>query len=253
MEDYDFNDDIFEEEDEPVKERAKIDTLDIFSILLLVGAVCLGGYFMMVFINPYSGINPLPPATPIPPIVIPSATITPQQLGELWTATPTIQPTVTNTPRPTFTPIPTNTPIVLFEPTATPETPTATATPGLPFEAEIQYIQSTIMHPDLGCNWLGVGGTVEDMDKSPLVGVAIRIQGELLGQKVDTATLSGIATAYGRSGFELILGEAPIPSTETLYVRLYDQAGLPLSEKIYFNTSAECTENLVLMRFKKVR
>ncbi len=255
MTDYDFNDDIFAEEEEetPVKERTKIDTLDIFSILLLIGAVCLGGYFLLVFLNPYTAMNPLPPDTPIPPVIIPTATITPQPLGELWTPTPTIQPTLTNTPRPTFTPIPTNTPIVLFEPTATPITPTATATPGLPFEADIQYIDSTIIHPDAGCNWLGVGGTIEDMDKSPLVGVAVRIQGELLGQTVDSVTLSGIATAYGRSGFELVLGEAPIPSNETLYIRLFDQAGLPLSDKIYFNTSAECNENLVLIRFKKVR
>ncbi len=253
MAEYDFNDDMFTEEEEPVKERKKLDTLDIFSILLLIGAVCLGGYFMLIFINPYSAMNPLPPATPIPPIIVPTGTSTPQQLGELWTATPTIQPTITNTPRPTFTSIPTNTPIVLFEPTATPETPTATATPGMPFEADIQNIESIIMHPDLGCNFLGVAGSVEDMDKSPLLGVVVRLQGDLIGTPIDMTTVSGVSPAYGKAGFELVLGEAPLPSTDTLYIRLYDQAGLPLSDSIYFSTSAECNENLVLVRFKKVR
>ena len=251
----DYTDDIFMEEEEPMKKRVKLDTLDIFSIVLLLGAVCLGGYFMLVFINPYTALNPLPPATPVPPVFIPTATITPRQLDALWTLTPTIQPTITETPRPTFTPIPTNTPIVLFEPTATLETPTltVTATPGMPFEAEIQNIDSTIIHPDTGCNWLGLGGTIEDMDKSPLMGVVIRVQGSLLGSIVDMTTVSGVSPSFGKSGFELILGEAPIPSNETLYIRLFDQAGLPLSDKVYFSTSAECNENLVLIRFKKVR
>jgi hypothetical protein len=253
MADYDFNDDMFLEDEKPAKKGISIDTLDIFSILLLLGAVCLGGYFMLVFVNPYTALNPLPPATPVPQVIIPTATITPRQLGELWTATPTIQPTVTNTPRPTFTPIPTDTPIVLFEPTATVEPPTATATPGMPFEADIQYIDSTIIHPDTACNWLGIGGTVEDMDKSPLIGVVIRVQGTLVSSTVDMTTVSGVSPSYGKSGFEFILGEAPLPSNETLFIRLFDQAGLPLSDQIYFSTSGECNQNLVLIRFKKVR
>ena len=253
MADFDFNDDIFVEEEKPAKKSIRLDTLDIFSILLLLGAVCLGGYFLLVFMNPYTALNPLPPATPIPPIIIPTATITPQQLAELWTETPTIQPTITNTPRPTFTPIPTDTPLVLFEPTATTVPPTATATPGMPFEAEIQNIDSTIIHPDTGCNWLGVGGTIEDMDKSPLLGVVVRVQGTLVGATVDMTTVSGVSPSYGKSGFEFILGAAPLPSTETLYIRLFDQAGLPLSDQIIFNTSSECNQNLVLIRFRKVR
>lgn len=253
MADFDYNDDVFRDEEKPAKKSVSIDTLDIFSILLLLGAVCLGGYFMLVFINPYTALNPMPPATPIPPIIIPTATITPQQLPTLWTETPTIQPTITETLRPTFTAIPTGTPLVLFEPTATLEPPTATATPGMPFEAEIQNIDSTIIHPDTGCNWLGIGGTVEDMDKSPLLGVVLRVQGTLVGSTVDMYTVSGVSPSYGKSGFEFILGEAPLPSTETLYIRLFDQAGLPLSDQIFFSTSGECNQNLVLIRFKKVR
>jgi hypothetical protein len=123
----------------------------------------------------------------------------------------------------------------------------------MPFEADIQYIDSTIIHPDTACNWLGVGGAVEDMDKSPLLGVVIRIQGTLVGSTVDLTTVSGISPAYGKSGFEFVLGEAPLPSNETLFIRLFDQAGLPLSDQIYFSTSGECDQNLVLIRFKKVR
>ena len=252
MADFDYTDDIFTEE-ESAKKSVSIDTLDIFSILLLLGAACLGAYFLLVFMNPFTALNPMPPNTPIPVAVFPTATITPQQLPTLWTLTPTIQPTITETRRPTFTPIPTNTPLVLFEPTATDVPPSPTPTPGMPFEAEIQNIDSTIIHPDTGCNWLGVGGTVEDMDKSPILGVVLRVQGTLVGSSIDMYTVSGVSPSYGKSGFEFILGEAPLPSNETLYIRLFDQAGLPLSDEVRFSTSAECNQNLVLIRFRKVR
>lgn len=256
MADYDFNEDGFEEEVEEVSEKKKIsiDTLDIFSIILLIGSLCLGAYFLLVFINPFTALNPLPPNTPIPPIIIPSATITPLGMNELWTETPTIQPTITPTLRSTFTPIPSETPLVLYTETFTPEPPTATATPQMPFEATVQKISSTIIHPDTACNWLGVGGTVEDITNSPLWGVQVRLQGTLVGKTVDQIVISGISQVYGRSGFEFLLGEAPLPSDgESLYIRLFDQAGLPLSDEIRFSTSGNCEENLILIRFKQVR
>ncbi|MBT3315289.1 MAG: hypothetical protein HN390_11830 [Anaerolineae bacterium] len=253
MADFDYTDDSFVEEEEE-KKSFSIDMLDVFSILLLVGAACLGAYFLLIFMNPYTALNPLPPNTPIPPVVIPSATITPLQLDDPWTETPTIQPSITPTSRATFTPIPTNTPLVLFTETFTPEPPTATATPQMPFEATVQKISSTVIHSDTACNWLGVGGTIEDSDKSPLWGVQVRLQGNLLGKTVDQLVISGISQAYGRSGFEFILGDAPIPSDgESLYIRLFDQAGLPLSDEVRFSTSASCEENLILIRFTKVR
>jgi hypothetical protein len=253
MADFDYTDDSFVEAEEE-KKSFSIDMLDVFSILLLVGAACLGAYFLLIFMNPYTALNPLPPNTPIPPVVIPSATITPIQLEDPWTETPTIQPSITPTSRATFTPIPTNTPLVLFTETFTPEPPTATATPQMPFEATIQKISSTVMHSDTACNWLGVGGTVEDINNSQLWGAQVRLQGTLLGKTVDMFAISGVSQAYGRSGFEFFLGEAPIPSDgETLYIRLFDQSGIPLSDEVRFSTSAKCEENLILIRFKQVR
>ena len=252
MADFDYTDDSFVEEEE--KKSFSIDTLDVFSILLLVGAACLGAYFLLVFMNPYTALNPLPPNTPIPPVVIPSATITPQQLEDPWTETPTIQPSITPTSRATFTPIPTSTPLLLYTETFTPEPPTATATPQMPFEATVQKISSTIIHPETACNWLGVGGTVIDIDKRQRFGVQVRLQGNLLGKTIDQLVISGISQAYGISGFEFLLGEAPIPSDgDTLYVRLFDQAGLPLSDEVRFSTSGKCEENLILIRFQQVR
>ena len=253
MADYDFTDDGFIEEDEVKKKNFSIDMLDVFTVLLLMATICLGAYFLMIFFNPYTPLNPLRPNTPVPPVVIPSATITPLQLPTAWTATPTIQPTITNTPRPTFTPIPTDTPLVLYTDTFTPEPPTATATPELPFNADVQLIDSTIIHPDTQCNWLGVGGSVADIAGSPLLGVVIRVQGTLLGETVDLMTVSGVSQAYGKSGFEFVLGEVPVTSENTLYIRLFDTAGLPLSDQIFFSTSPECDKNLVLVHFNQIR
>ncbi|MBT3714464.1 MAG: hypothetical protein HOG15_14030 [Anaerolineae bacterium] len=252
MADFDYTDDSFEEVEEE-KKSFSIDMLDIFSILLLIAAACLGAYFLLVFVNPYTAMNPLSPNTPVPPVIIPSPTNTPLGLNELWTETPTIQPSITPTSRSTFTPIPSTTPLVLFTETFTPEPPTATATPQMPFEANIQQISSTVMHSDTSCNWLGVGGTVEDADKSPILGVVVRVQGTLVGSTVDQTTVAGVSPAYGKSGFEFVLGDAPLPSDNTLYIRLFDQAGLPLSDEVRFSTSGECETNLTLIRFTKVR
>ncbi len=252
MADYDYTDDSFVEEKEE-KKSFSIDMLDVFSILLLVGAAFLGAYFLLIFFNPYTALNPIPPDTPTPPIVIPSATITPKQIDALWTETPTIQPTITPTLRSTFTPIPSSTAFSIYTETFTPVPPTATATPEMPFTATTQEISSSVIHSDIGCNWMGVGGTVEDSDKSPILGVVVRLQGTLVGKTVDQTVVSGISQAYGKSGFEFKLADAPLPSDNTLYIRVFDQAGLPLSDEIRFDTSAECDKNLILVRFTKVK
>ena len=67
MAEFDYTDDSFVEE-EPEKKNFSIDMLDIFSILLLIGTACLGAYFLLIFINPFTALNPAPPNTPIPPI-----------------------------------------------------------------------------------------------------------------------------------------------------------------------------------------
>ena len=83
--------------------------------------------------------------------------------------------------------------------------------------------------------------------------MVIVLRGTLNGNTVDLTTLSGINKEYGSSGFEFVLGNAPVASSKTLYVQILDQAGIPLSEKIFVTTSTDCDKNLVLVRFKKNR
>jgi len=114
-------------------------------------------------------------------------------------------------------------------------------------------VESTLIHPELACNWAGIGGTVIDANNSPIVGVVVVLRGTLNGSTVDQPTVSGINKEYGPSGFEFVLGNAPVETNKTLYVQLVDQQNIPLSDPIQISTSADCSKNLVMVRFKKNR
>ena len=226
----------------------KLEVWDFLSILMLLSTVCLVIYFGMVFVDPNSELNILPPSGLGPKTATP--TVTPLQLQATWTASPTIALTASDTPRPTFTPFSTNTPFSLIPPTRTRKPPTATRTPKAPFGATTQQVESTVVHPEFACNWPGIGGTVVDVNNSHIYGQVIVLRGILDGKTIEMQTVSGINKEYGPSGFEFALGNAPIAST-ALYVQLVDLNGLPLSDQISVPTSADCGKNLVLVRFKK--
>lgn len=224
---------------------------DILSIVVLLLTICLTVYFIMIFVNPESGFNPLKPSRS----QLPTATITPRQLDPTWTPEPTIAISPAATLLPTITPPATGTPASYVPETETPQ-PTITPTPNTPFSAvSVNSIESIII-PHLlnaGCDWQGVGGTVDDQNSGPIVGIVVHLEGTYDSKKVELTTVSGINPEYGKSGFEFKLGETPINSRDKVYVQLLDQAGLPLSEKVYIDTSSDCKKNLVLVRFKKNR
>jgi type VI secretion system secreted protein VgrG len=221
---------------------------DILSIVMLVLTVCLAVYFLYIFIDPTTPLNILPPGGSADQV--PTGTATPLQMAATWTASPTLELTPSNTPRPTFTPFFTSTPFSLVPPTRTPR---PTNTPRAPFSATSQQVESTIIHPDLACNWAGIGGTVVDVNGSHVVGTVVVLRGTLNGTTVEQQTVTGINKEYGQSGYEFVFGNAPVESRGTLYVQLVDLQNIPMSDKVFLNTSAECTKNLILVRFKKNR
>lgn len=221
---------------------------DMLSILVLVLTACVGAYFVFVFLNPTSSFNILPPGGRGPQT--PTVTVTPQQLQATWTPSPTLALTPSNTPRPTFTPFFTSTSFSLVPPTKTVK---PTNTPKAPFGATFSQVESTIIHPDLACNWAGIGGTVVDANNSPVIGTVVVLRGTLNGNTVEQQTVSGINKEYGPSGFEFVLGNAPVASDKTLYVQLVDLQNIPLSDKVLVVTSSDCKKNLVIVRFKKTR
>jgi hypothetical protein len=221
---------------------------DMLSILVLILTACIVGYFVLIFFNPESSYNILPPGGF--GRRVPTATTTPIKLQPTWTASPTLELTPSNTPRPTFTPFFTSTPFSLVPPTKTPK---PSATPKAPFSATLQTVESTVIHPDLACNWAGIGGTVVDVNGSHVVGTVVVLRGTLDGKTMEQQTVTGINKEYGQSGFEFVIGSAPIASKNTLYVQLVDLQNIPLSDPVYITTSSDCTKNLVLVRFKKNR
>lgn len=222
---------------------------DILTIGVLFLTACIAGYFVLIFLNPNSSLNVLPPTGPL--ANTPTNTPAPIKLEPTWTASPTLEMTPTRTPPPTWTPLFTDTPFSLVPPTRTPR---PSNTPRAPFTAiSIQQVESTIIHPEFACNWAGVGGTVVDANNSHVIGTVVFLRGFLNGESVDLTTVTGVNKEYGPSGYEFVLGNTPIASNKTLYVQLVDLNGIPLSDRVEISTSADCSKNLVLVRFKKNR
>jgi hypothetical protein len=229
------------------KQNAKLEIWDMLSVLMLVLTFCIGAYYVAVFFFPQSAFNPLKPSL-VDPYAPPTPTVTPIQLDATWTVTPSLAATEMSTLVPTYTLEPSSTPFSLVTPTIT---FTPTATPKAPFSATTTYIASTIIHQEEGCNWQGIGGTVVDANNADMLRMTVRLTGSYNGKTKTELTVSSIAPAYGKSGYEFFLGTVPISSKEELYLQLLDQAGLPLSDNVYIDTFKDCSKNLVLVRFKK--
>ena len=227
---------------------SRLDIWDLMSIFMVLITFCLGLYFVAIFLAPNSAINPLSPARAAAKLP-PTATITPIQLLPTWTPTlPNTDVTPTATIAPTHTLPPTSTVVSLITPS---ETPIPTNTPKAPFSATVTYIDSTIIHPEAACNWQGVAGTIVDSNNADMIGIAVRLTGFYNSKSKNELTVSGIAPAFGKSGFEIFLGTVPISSDGLLAIQIFDQAGLPLSDPVTIDTFNECTKNLVLVKFKK--
>ncbi len=100
---------------------------------------------------------------------------------------------------------------------------------------------------------MGIAGQVFDLQGTPVRGIRVVLQGALEGQQIESISMSGTALQYGTAGYELYLGEKTIASTGQLTVQLVDQAGLPLSAKIPFDTYADCKQNLIWLDFTEIR
>jgi hypothetical protein len=224
---------------------------NVLSILVFMAIIGLVVLFGSIFINPYNALNPFPPAALPTELAYPTATITPLPFPATYTPTVTIQPSATGTQFPTWTPIPSFTPFVIVSATTPAETETGGS--GMPFEATMTHVGSAYFHPDAGCNWIGVAGQAVDMNNSPVLYLTIHISGTLGGKFIDYYSLTGTAPNFGQAGFEFELGDKPIASSDTLWIQLMDQQNLPLTEQIKLTTYNDCSKNLVMIRFKKVR
>ncbi len=199
---------------------------------------------------------PAPPSTPAPTGVIqPTGDVSPSVTpGGNPTGTP-ISPTVELTPTGTE-----SSPEVIPSATAAPRTPVPVivATPEpvtrlvyLP-QAGSPVAMANFIHPELGCDWMGVAGQVFDLAGAPMQSVFVEARGMLDGQPVTQLGLTGTSQAIGEGGFELKLADKPVASTRSLWLQLFDEAGKPLSAPISFDTYNGCDQNLILFNLSQV-
>ncbi len=222
-------------------------------VMLLLSAVLL--LQITVYFYPFAKFNPFPPYQLPDVMVLPTPTEAAVVMPEVMMETPLADDLPAETPQPTAAPdivLHEGTPIVestLGEPTATP----FVGYYSFKVQNSVNAIDGAIFKPDLGCNWLGVAGQVFDLQGRPVKGIRVWLRGSLNGYRVDYLGLTLESSPYGPSGFEFTLADAPINSSGDLYLQLLDQAGIPISDRVYFDTYNDCERNLILINFKQVR
>lgn len=218
------------------------------SLIALGLTVLILVFYVLIVVNPTLPINPFPPD----PERIIVATLTPSPTASrtpaaTWTATAT--PTVTPTPPPSFTPTITPTP----EPTV-PPTPTATATSTpsptprvtrspYPFSYELSYET-----PYYGCAWMGVAGTVIDLDGNSLIGYPVHVW----GGGIDVVVNSGDKPLYGDSGWEQFFNSAPQEARGVFRVQIHSRDNPnhpPISPEIVLDFPGYCSKSLAHVVF----
>jgi len=106
-------------------------------------------------------------------------------------------------------------------------------------------------HPEKGCAYLAVAGQTLDSKGSPVFDLVINAGGVLNGAVVDGLSMPGTALSYGPAGYEIQLAAQPVPSIQTLWVQLIDLNGQAVSPRIYFDTTSDCQQTVVLVNFQK--
>lgn len=106
-----------------------------------------------------------------------------------------------------------------------------------------------IFHPELGCNFLGVSGQVFGPGGVPVKLIVVESGGTLDSREIVGLSLTGNVQEFGPGGYEIVFLDHAIDSTNSVWVQLKDLEGQPLSDKIYFDTFADCQKNLTLINF----
>jgi hypothetical protein len=226
--------------------QAKADASDrtrnLISLFFLLATFGVLGYFVLIWQNPYSPLNPLAPPTPLPLMI--TATYTPAPTA---TAAPTDAPTATYTPSeiPTIEATMTFTPVALEGATIPPSTLLA---PGDSANYRFALQNDRVIfltNPDArgGCNWSSIAGSVMGFDGSALNGYGVHV----VGNGVDMTVGTGSAPGFGPGGFEVPLGSA---ARDAQYAaQLVDPQGVAVSPVYTVDTNSDCEFNIAALRF----
>ncbi|MDZ4158731.1 MAG: hypothetical protein U1B80_02980, partial [Anaerolineaceae bacterium] len=133
-------------------------------------------------------------------------------------------------------------------------TPTRTPTTAImPYilQANSPAYINNFVHPDKGCDWIGVAGQVFDRSGKPVKNLVLLVEGTLGDRVLEVVGLTGATLPYGEGGYEIVLGSKAVASTGKLFITLYDLGGTALTQRTPFNTFAECNKNLIIINFKQ--
>jgi hypothetical protein len=240
--------------EKPHKKTPSAFVWNVLTIIVLVTMLCVVSAFLLIFINPYSSINPFPPPTLYPSMVPATVTVTPRfTLVPSWTPTNMIaQPSMT----PEAIHIPESTAI---SPDSTSAMEVISTAPAggfsfVPRQGSPSAIDGTSFHPDVDCNWSGVAGQATSLNGEGVQGLFVQLGGAMPGvESIDKLAMTGLAPQYGAGGFEFTISDKPVTSTGTLWIQLFDQQNITLSDKIYFDTFEDCQKNLIIIYFDQVK
>ncbi len=246
-----------------------VSLLNVLTAMLVVAAFFIALAVILAFVLPGGTLAAMlglqgPSLTPtlaqlaVVPTLPPSAT--PEVVRATFTPIPsqTSGPLApTNTRRPTLTPSITPT-FPPFTPTRTPSpTPTHTPTPGpsptatntrspFPFtKSPDSPIPLANYANNAGCNWLGIAGEVFDLNGNPVGSSTYQVH--VWDSGVDVRAPVGGATAYGPSGYEVYLFDAP--RVQSHNVQLETVNGTAVSQIYRVTTWASCNQNLLYFVF----
>jgi hypothetical protein len=96
-------------------------------------------------------------------------------------------------------------------------------------------------HPEADCDWMGVAGQVFNAAGGEVLGLVIH--------SGDQTAITGKVLAYGPGGYEIQLSDSPENTTAQYWVQVFNNEGKPLSDQVFFNTYADCNQNLILVNF----
>ncbi len=107
------------------------------------------------------------------------------------------------------------------------------------------------LHPENGCNWLGVVGQVFQEDK-PVENIIVKLDGTMEGEQILVYAITGGMPGLGLGGYEIFLSDKLISSNRSLFLQLINMSGVPISPKLGIDTYHDCNKNLLVVNFVRV-
>ena len=235
----------------------------LFNLLavIMVGLSLVSvGWVAVIAAQPYGRFNPFPPPTQVGVVTLVSASppvmVSPPVTPDMPSPTPTMEAT----PEPTATTLPTITPspVVTLSPVVTPTltatvlptvmpSPTVTATRlALTYTASITYQ----VHPVQVCDWMGVGGSVTDLQGRAVITGYVHVWGL---DNANQIVAVGSSPNYGPSGWEVRLARAQIVGSWSVQLVASPEVQTPLSMAFTISMPGDCKRNLALVRFQQNR